>query len=424
MSLPSKPLLQDEAEENATKFAFDDYSASLASVIKDKDLQTPFTVAIYGDWGSGKTTLMKTVAHKLEEKHLGEVGVKVIWFNAWEFEKLPTSLWTVFLNRIIMNLQDMMPHRKLKNQLKVLGKGFALLSTQAFLSRTAGIKLSDLEEIREQIWEDIKKIECLREELSSYIQKALDNDPQKRGRIAIFVDDLDRCLPKQCIDIFESIKLFLNCKNCIFVLGLDKKQIQEIFDQKFSSNIEKRGSSYIEKFVQLEFDLPPKVPSEVYEFILENAPKKLVQDNDLSLTLFKVSKFIEPNPRKIKRLLNSVMFLERLFVINQEKIKPSSRTEANLSLILIWLVIKATFPKFSIKVEANPTFLNEAITASKGNSREILGEFASDQQIIGWLSSLPNYDEDQLKNVIYLSRTTPSSEEAVGNSEAPYSDSD
>jgi hypothetical protein len=136
MSNTNESLLPDEAIENATKFGFDDYSTLLASIIRDENLQTPFTIAVHGDWGSGKTSLMKTTAKKLEPTDTDLVGVKPIWFSAWEFEKLPTPLWTVFLNRVIMDLQDMMPNTDTKDKLKAFKGNFTLENGRYNFKRT------------------------------------------------------------------------------------------------------------------------------------------------------------------------------------------------------------------------------------------------------------------------------------------------
>jgi Cdc6-like AAA superfamily ATPase len=399
----NKSMLPDEAEENATKFGFDDYSALIASVIKDKELQTPFTIAIYGEWGSGKTTLMKTVANKLKNGKESLVGVSVVWFNAWEFEKLSLPLWAVFLNRIIMGLRDLMPDEKLKDQIKALGKGFVLLSANALLSK-AGTK-QDIEEIKEKVWNDIENVKCIREKLSDYLEKALKNNiAGNNRRLVVFVDDLDRCLPEQCVDIFEAIKLFLNCKNCIFVIGADKNQIKNILDQKYQTKNESKNISYIEKFVQLEFDLPPKTPDEVKEFLIENASLQLKLTGT---TLDLIAKFIDPNPRKIKRWLNSVLFLEKLFLIKQTKM--SVKRDVNVSLASIWLFLKSFFPDFANKISENPAILNLAISLSqsKGDSRKI-GDFELDNRLAEFLSLLkPTYDKNQLTEIIYLSKSMP-----------------
>ena len=45
------------------------------------------------------------------------------------------------------------------------------------------------------------------------------------NRLVVFVDDLDRCLPEKAIEVLEAIKLFLDARRCIFILGLDHNVI-------------------------------------------------------------------------------------------------------------------------------------------------------------------------------------------------------
>ena len=400
-------LLLDEAIDDATKFGFDNYSTALASIIKSKNFQTPFTIAIHGDWGSGKTSLMKTIARKLEQSSGDEVKVKVVWFNAWEFEKVPVPLWKVFLNRITMELQDMVGDTGLKSKIKAVGKGLLLLSSDLLLKRYAGVPLEKIENIKDNVWDDIKKINSLSEDLSGCIEEALRNDPSKRERLVIFIDDLDRCLPEQCVEVFESIKLFLVSKNCVFVVGINKEQIRKAFEVKFGREETSSGLHYMEKFVQLQFDLPRKTSTEIQSFLMELASEQLKQSPK---TIELISRFIEPNPRKIKRWINSVLFLEEIFRIKQQKqlVKP----EIDVSIVSIWLFLKSFFPDFSVLVERDLSLLNTAIRVASGKGSEEdsekIGDFTLDRRLTEFLSTLePKYAEDQLKEIVYLSRLTP-----------------
>ena len=124
----------------------------------------------------------------------------------------------------------------LKAKIKAVGKGLLVLSSDLLLKRYTGVPLEKIESIKEKVWDDIKKINSLSEDLSGYIEEALENDPSKRERLVIFIDDLDRCLPEQCVEVFESIKLFLNSKNCVFVVGINKEQIRKAFEIKFGKS--------------------------------------------------------------------------------------------------------------------------------------------------------------------------------------------
>ena len=399
-------FLPDEPINNATKFGFDVYSKALAKMMKSQELETPFTIAIHGDWGSGKTSLMMTVANELENTGENEVKTKAIWFNAWEFEKLPIPLWKVFLNRIIMELQDLVKEDDLKQKIKKTGESLLILTSEILLKKGIGLSLDKIEDIKSQVWKDIKKIDSLKENFSSCIETALKEDASHTVRLAIFVDDLDRCLPEHCIEVFESIKLFLNSKRCVFIIGINKDQICKAFEIVFREK-SSLGLNYMEKFVQLQFDLPRKNPLEIQSFLSEFASNKL---KDSPKTIELISRFIEPNPRKVKRWLNSVIFLEELFQIRRQN--QVFATPIDVSLVSIWLFLKSFFVDFASMIENDPTILNSSIRISKQKGSEEdqrkMKDYAIDERLIEFLSTLKSeYDENQLNEVVYLSKLTP-----------------
>jgi len=78
-------FLQDQEKDDASYFGFDTFSDALVATASEPSLRTPFTIATYGDWGSGKTSLMKTVARKIDST--SKAKALVVWFNAWQYEK-------------------------------------------------------------------------------------------------------------------------------------------------------------------------------------------------------------------------------------------------------------------------------------------------------------------------------------------------
>src|SRR5688572_27676571 len=72
-------LLDDPALEPALGWA--DYAGAFAELIEHSPPQ--FAIGIFGDWGSGKTTLMRAVSRELEERP----DVVQVWFNAWRYER-------------------------------------------------------------------------------------------------------------------------------------------------------------------------------------------------------------------------------------------------------------------------------------------------------------------------------------------------
>jgi predicted KAP-like P-loop ATPase len=81
MNLDDFPkILRDDIELDPA-LDFDNYSDSIARIIMTSDPK--FAVGIYGEWGTGKTTMMKTIHNKLENKK----EILTVWFNAWRYER-------------------------------------------------------------------------------------------------------------------------------------------------------------------------------------------------------------------------------------------------------------------------------------------------------------------------------------------------
>ena len=80
-------IYADNPLNKAEQFDFKAYSKTLTDIILYKENETPITIGIHGEWGSGKTTLMKTIKETLENPPGDENfrKCKCVWFNAWKY---------------------------------------------------------------------------------------------------------------------------------------------------------------------------------------------------------------------------------------------------------------------------------------------------------------------------------------------------
>ncbi len=62
---------------------FEDYAKRLADLLSDAE-PPQLTVGIFGDYGSGKTTLMRAIEASLESHR--DPSLVTVWFNAWRFD--------------------------------------------------------------------------------------------------------------------------------------------------------------------------------------------------------------------------------------------------------------------------------------------------------------------------------------------------
>ena len=80
-------LIKDEPAQDLM-FGFERLATQLFNVITDKKTNTPFVIAVHGEWGSGKTSLINAVykkTKKLIEKNNAEW--RTLKFDAWEYER-------------------------------------------------------------------------------------------------------------------------------------------------------------------------------------------------------------------------------------------------------------------------------------------------------------------------------------------------
>ena len=81
-------LIQDEPDSKSNLFQFKKFADQLVDVLNDPNTHTPYSIALHGEWGSGKTSLIRQDYEIMQEKLKEKEGWKLIWFDAWEYEKL------------------------------------------------------------------------------------------------------------------------------------------------------------------------------------------------------------------------------------------------------------------------------------------------------------------------------------------------
>ena len=85
--------------------------------------------------------------------------------------------------------------------------------------------------------------------------------------LVVFIDDVDRCEPKAAYRLLEGLKIYLTLDNCVFVLGMNQKAIEEAIAQRMKyladDDPAMRAAAYMEKLCQNVWRLPAvRKPSE------------------------------------------------------------------------------------------------------------------------------------------------------------------
>lgn len=310
----------DSAIDEAKNFNFDAYSVSISNIILNPKNTTPFCIAINGKWGSGKTSLMRTIRSFLHTKSTESNNRKVrsVWFNAWKYRERDSLLAaliqeiydelereSIFVkgglkNRILMKSIKINERANITQQITdlakilTLGMGPDLTKWQKTPAYEQHLAFYDKFQKYIQL---ILKIFVLEEFDAEY--------DDSKGVLAIFIDDLDRCPPNVITDVLESINLFFDQKGCIFILGMDVNLITDAISSRYTDYKGFSGKDYIKKMIQLQFDLPEIREQDIRDYI----EKELIVDDPLHKYINLVIIGAENNPRRIKQFINSLNFI-------------------------------------------------------------------------------------------------------------------
>lgn len=281
------------------------YAESLAEFILH--CETPMTVAIQGDWGTGKTSLMRMVENSMQPDIKAE-RVQPVWFNTWQYSQfgtnasLPASLLTTLMRCLSGEPTSI---EWVKNAAVRLGRPAA---NAAIRMATHGLsELGDISLVDEAM-DAATTVNKLKAEIKKLIADRHANGVE---RIVVFVDDLDRILPERAVEILEIMKLFIDWDGCVFVLALDYEVVKRGLKKRFEmSEEELRGRSFFDKIIQLPFSIPTS------KFDMKGYVGGLFDKMDLQMgaedpDLFErlIGSSVSTNPRGVKRAFNSLQLL-------------------------------------------------------------------------------------------------------------------
>ena len=255
-----------------------------------KEHSSPITIGVHGDWGAGKSSMLKMIEEKL--KH--EKKTLCIRFDGWRFQGLEDAKISLIEGIITEIVKKKSTLAKTSDGLKDLVKrvdwiklakhtgGLALTAYSGIPTpdqiNAAKTVLSSLvqnpskvantqqiKDVLKQVNESIKKTndsKRIPEEVREF-HKSFDKflKQTKVDQLVVLIDDLDRCLPETVIETLEAIRLFLFTNKTAFIIAADEEMIEYSVRQHFPNipnnpNQKDYARNYLEKLIQVPFRLP------------------------------------------------------------------------------------------------------------------------------------------------------------------------
>lgn len=228
----------------------------------------PLVMALDGPYGSGKTVFVRMLRAVLEAK-----CYQTIYFNAWQVDHISDPLVAM-----VAALDEAMPKgtaasNTLNASLRAVRKVTGLVAKRGAVAvaKIASAGVLDLEEIGDDIKDAMKDLagettgdivekfqkqtqlnSCFHIELHKVIDQL--ESAGKQPTLVFFVDELDRCRPDFAISLLERIKHMFDVPNIVFVLSVDKAQLEAATAAVYGERI--NAAEYLRKFIDFDFGLP------------------------------------------------------------------------------------------------------------------------------------------------------------------------
>jgi len=317
--------LNDHWTYQVEQLGYETFALKTRQLILNAD--TPIAMTISGRWGAGKTSMLRTlmgslggVECKTQLSQLeklpsslrinGNNNTWTVWFNPWQYQHEPNPLIPL-LHEIRNQIRLMATLKKGAKEITVDAFDIAIRSLGSLIDN--GINMLFMRKVVDigQRWnENIDKQQDQRakahftdpvdaQRFFQEFEKAINLVVGEKGRLVIFIDDLDRCSDHTTFALLEQIKLYLASKHCVFVFGLDRIHVEAAVARAGHYNLSE-ARQYVEKIFQARLYLPHPKPTHLAGFV-KTQLKQLGLDDALQE---KLQENIPTNPRVIKNLLN------------------------------------------------------------------------------------------------------------------------
>lgn len=355
-------------KNEADLFGIQKYQNALVDFVNHS--HTPLTIALQGEWGSGKTSLMNLLDDELCDKGT----FYRVWINSWQYSLMRTPEEAILkivegmIEQILSTISDNDGKNKTIENVKSIFKKISLAGGKFLakqIAEKAGLNPDGVDDLFNGGGSEGAEISGMKKEIEKLIAEIIETskDKNKTG-FMFFIDDLDRIDPPVAVHILELLKNIFDLDKCIFVLAIDYDVVIKGLEPKFgklTEQNEREFRSFFDKIIQLPFSMP--VASYTIDVYLLEALKNIgfITEEEStedqykeSLTEF-ASLSVGQNPRALKRLTNT---LSLITIINKYGDEQQNEIENEKLIGFAMVCLQIAYPYVYNKLIEDSNFVN------------------------------------------------------------------
>lgn len=332
------------------------YAESLVKMINKAPKDKVFTIGLFGNWGAGKSSIIKTAQDSIEKSNS---KVKFIKYDAWKY--VNDSFRRMFLLKVQQELRfhqteemsrfyqsetaETEPKTYISNRGQII-ICIVLLVVLALINcipwewgpeyrapissliTLVGLLITAFSGVIGSLKVQLNKPmifapeqfeACFKEMISNSLSKFNlcnkveeyvkygENSIRDLDQVVIIIDNIDRCHHTLAYQLLTDIKTFLCDEkyNLVFVIPVDDEALKKnLFTKDNNAECDKEKEEFLRKFFNVTLRIKPHQPTEMH-FFAKALNKKYELDFN-SDTLAIATKEFATNPRRIIQLFNNL----------------------------------------------------------------------------------------------------------------------
>jgi hypothetical protein len=294
-----RPITSEKEDKlNRTPFV-----RALANHLSTARTNDSLVLALYGPWGSGKTSILNMV----EEEVTKNPDVTLLRFNPWLFSGTEQLVGHFFRDLAVQLLEkDANKYQDIANALESYGTLIGPFGTVPvvgpWLKATTGI--SDI--LKRTVQQKAQLLPISIESQRKHIISLLSATKQ---RVIILIDDIDRLRHDEIRDTMRLVRLVADFPNIRYLLAFDRQRVVEAL-----AGTEGNGQAYLEKIVQATFDVPQTAAPDLAQLLADTINAALAgrsqsfSHEDLQNLFSLVIRPLFSTAREVRRYANCLSF--------------------------------------------------------------------------------------------------------------------
>jgi predicted KAP-like P-loop ATPase len=251
---PDEPI-RSSKEDRLNRSGF---ATQLAQAIVDFDRTDSVVVGIHGRWGTGKTSLMNLIEEKLQT--ISREAPVIFRFNPWGFSDQEQLTMRFFgdLAAFLRLHMSIPPLAGVSETVEEYGELLSPMARLMFPRATEAVRVG---------WTWFRKLKPTRKKNLAELRVHINSGLRDSGsKLIIMIDDIDRLNAMEIRQVFQLIKLNANFSNTVYVVAFDKVPVEKALREVAPGP----PREYLEKIVQISFNLPPIHEATLTEIIVAN----------------------------------------------------------------------------------------------------------------------------------------------------------